>query len=52
MKIKFKSPHLDHKIGDEIEVTDEQGSYFLRMGIAEISALPVSDNKKVKKDGN
>ncbi len=35
MKIKFKSEHLTNKAGDEIEVTVEQGKYFIAMGIAE-----------------
>ena len=46
MKIKFTTPHLEYKIGDEIEVTDEQGSYFLRMGITEIAPLDESEPKK------
>lgn len=47
MKITFTKPHLDCKVGDSIEVTEEQGSYFLRMGIAEISAIDESEPKKV-----
>jgi len=35
MKIKFKADHLTNKAGDEIEVTVEQGKYFIAMGIAE-----------------
>lgn len=46
MKITFTKPHLDYKVGDSIEVTDEQVSYFLRMGIAEIAALEESEPKK------
>jgi len=35
MKIKFKSDHLTNKAGDEIEVAEEQGKYFIAIGIAE-----------------
>lgn len=50
MKIKLNKKHLNHKAGDEIEVTAEESEYFRRMGmitegvLKELASKGVVDN--------
>lgn len=49
MKVKLLKDHIDHKKGDEIEVTPERANYFKLIGLVKGEGVPYSEAKKTDK---
>lgn len=53
MKVEFLKNHMKHKSGSKADVSQEQGVYFIRVGVAkEVTEKPkkAKETKELKQD--
>ena len=48
MKVKFLKDHLDNKVGDVVDVSDERGNYWISASVVELDKEPKKETKEFK----